>query len=131
MDSFESPRQEHGVQVVRIYTGPDGESYFEDMELDLVPFSAQGLNTASTELWQSKGVQFRSVESDFSSDLHNAGRRQLVINLVGYSEVEVSSGERRVIGPGMVQLVEDTTGRGHKAAKTTGEPLHMVLVHLE
>jgi hypothetical protein len=72
------------------------------------------------------------VDDDFASDFHTADRRQLVINLFGSSKIEVSSGERRVMGPVSVQLVEDTTGRGHKAAKTTGQPLQMLLlIHLE
>jgi hypothetical protein len=118
------------VDIVRIYADADGESRFEDLTLDLVDFSAQGLATASSELWPSKGLQFRSVDDDFDSDLHTAGRRQLVVNLAGSNEIEVSSGERRVLGPGSVLLVEDTTGRGHKAAKTNGQPLHMLIVHL-
>ena len=119
------------MDIVRIYSDTDGESRFEDLSLDLAPFSAHGLHTASSELWQSRAVQFRNVDDDFESDFHTAGRRQLVINLSGSSEIEVSTGERRVIGPGTVLLVEDTTGRGHKAAKSTGQPLQMLLVHLE
>ena len=119
------------MDIVRIYSDTDGESRFEDLSLDLSPFSAYGLQTASSELWQSRAVQFRNVDDDFKSDFHTAGRRQLVINLSGSSEIEVSTGERRVIGPGTVLLVEDTTGRGHKAAKSTGQPLQMLIVHLE
>src|SRR5262245_33184802 len=110
------------MKIVRIYPDADGESRFEDVDLDLEPFVAHGLRTASSELWPTKAVQFRNVDDDFESDFHAAGRRQLVINLSGSNEIEVSAGERRVIGPGVVLLVEDTTGRGHKAAKTNGEP---------
>jgi hypothetical protein len=119
------------VDIVRIYADADGETHFEDVKVDLAAFSASGLQTASSELWLVRAVQFRAVDDDFASDFHTAGRRQLVINLTGSSEIEVSSGERRVMGPGTVQLVEDTAGRGHKAAKTTGQPLQMLLIHLE
>lgn len=119
------------MDIVRIYADTDGDSRFEDVHLDLPPFSVSGLRTASSELWPTQAVQFRHVEDDFASDFHTAPRRQLVVNLAGSSEIEVSTGERRVMGPGTVQLVEDTTGRGHKAAKTTGQPLQMLLIHLE
>jgi hypothetical protein len=118
------------MDIVRIYAGEDGESYFQDATTDLVPSTTPEFQAASSELWPSKALQFRTVELDFDSPLHTAGQRQLVINLSGSSEIEVSSGERRVMGPGTVMLVEDTSGRGHKAAKTTGQPLHMLIVHL-
>ncbi|MGD9960816.1 hypothetical protein [Nocardioides sp.] len=118
------------MEMVRIFADADGESRFEDLDPGLGDFAAHGFQTASSDLWPVKAVQFRTVVEDFASDYHTAGQRQLVINLSGTSEIEVSSGERRTIGPGVVLVVEDTTGRGHKAAKTTGEPLHMILVHL-
>lgn len=118
------------MDIVRIYADADGESRFEDLTLDLGDLTVGTLSTGSTELWPAASLQFRSVEQDFESDLHTAGRRQLVINLVGSNVLEVSGGEVRTLGPGSVVLVEDTTGRGHKAAKRTGEPLQMLIVHL-
>lgn len=119
------------MNAVRIYSDADGESHFEDIELDLVPLSVGELRTSSTENWPASTVQFRQVDDDFQSDFHTAPKRRIVINLAGFSELEVSSGERRVVGPGIVQLVEDLEGRGHKAAKTTGEPLQMLIIGLE
>lgn len=118
------------MDIVRIYADADGESHFEDVTLDLGDLTVGTLRTASSELWPTAGLQFRTVESDFESDLHTAGQRQLVINLAGWNELEVSTGERRAFGPGTVVLVEDTNGRGHKAAKKNGQPLHMLIVRL-
>lgn len=118
------------MKIVRIYADADGESRFEDLELDLVQFESPGFRAAGSESWPGKSLTFREVQDDFASDYHTAPRRQLVINLAGASEIEVSSGERRVMGPGSVQLVEDTSGRGHKAAKVNGLPLQMIIVHL-
>jgi hypothetical protein len=118
------------MDIVRIYAGDDGESYFEDTTTDLIPSAVPGFQAASSELWPTKALQFRTVEVDFDSGLHTAGQRQFVINVSGTSEIEVSGGERRIMGPGSVMLVEDTTGRGHKAAKTNGQPLHMLIIHL-
>jgi hypothetical protein len=119
------------VNAVRIYSDADGESHFEDIELDLVPLSVGELRTSSTENWPASTVQFRQVDDDFESGFHTAPKRRVVINLAGFSELEVSSGERRIVGPGIVQLVEDTSGRGHKAAKTTGQPLQMLIIGLD
>ena len=48
-------------------------------------------------------------------DWHNAPARQLVVLLAGEAEYEASDGERRHLGAGDVMLVEDTTGKGHRA----------------
>jgi hypothetical protein len=118
------------VEILRIYADADGQSRFEDVSLDLLSSTATGAEMASTDLWPGKALQFRNVERDFESGFHVAPRRQLVINLSGSNELEVSNGERRILGPGAVVLVEDTTGQGHKAAKTNGQPLQMLIVHL-
>ena len=119
------------MNAIRIYSDAEGESHFEDIELDLVPLSVGELRTSSTENWPASTVQFRQVDDDFESGFHTAPERRIVINLAGYSELEVSSGERRVLGPGSIQLVEDLEGRGHKAAKTSGQPLQMLIIGLE
>jgi hypothetical protein len=119
------------VKAIRIYSDADGESYFEDIELDLVPLAVGELRTSSTENWPASTVQFRQVDDDFQSGFHTAPKRRIVINLAGYSELGVSSGERRVVGPGMIQLVEDVSGKGHTAAKTNGQPLQMMIIGLE
>ena len=39
--------------------------------------------------------------------------RQFVITLAGNSELEVSGGVHIAAGPGHINLIEDTTGKGH------------------
>jgi len=50
---------------------------------------------------------------------HRAPRRQYVITLTGHAELEVAGGKKIAVGPGHVDLVEDTTGKGH-ITKVTG-----------
>lgn len=57
------------------------------------------------------GVIFRLTPGDYHFSWHNAPRRQFIINLDADVEVEVSSGEKKVIGQGQVFFVEDTTGQ--------------------
>src|SRR5256886_9663951 len=49
----------------------------------------------------------------FRSDWHTAPRRQYVITLSGQGELEVAGGKKIPVGPGHIELVEDTTGKGH------------------
>ena len=44
---------------------------------------------------------------------HTGPARQFVITLTGNSEVEVSGGVHVMAGPGHINLIEDTTGKGH------------------
>ena len=40
-------------------------------------------------------------------------RRQFVIRLSGRGEIEVAGGQKVAVGPGHINLIEDTTGKGH------------------
>ena len=53
---------------------------------------------------------FRETPADYCYSWHCAPRRQFIVNLDADLEVEVSSGEKRVIKQGDVFFVEDTTG---------------------
>jgi hypothetical protein len=98
------------MQYFRIYTGPDGETHFEDVDVAL---TSGGGQSALSALIPATGVIFRRSDADQYIDWHPAPRRQFVITLSGEAEVEASDGEVRRIGPGTVMLAEDTSGKGH------------------
>lgn len=116
------------MQIVRVFTGPDGRSHFEDLGIDLADLGAAG---QISKLWPGAGVQFRTVGGDYHLDFHTAPRRQLVVNLTGSVEVEVGSGDKRVLGPGSILLAEDTTGEGHISRNVDGEPRTCLFIHLD
>jgi hypothetical protein len=116
------------MHIVRVFTGVDGKSHFEDVDVELDDF---GLRGRISKLWPGRGVQFREVGGDYYLDFHVAPRRQLVVNLTGSVEIEVGSGERRLLGPGTVLLAEDTTGQGHVSRNVGGEPRTCLFVHLD
>ena len=98
------------VKYLRIYAGPDGESHFEDVDVEMSSGAGQSELSA---LIPATGIIFRRSSADQYIDWHRAPRRQFVITLSGEAEVEASDGEVRHIGPGTVLLAEDTTGKGH------------------
>jgi hypothetical protein len=98
------------MNYFRIYAGPDGESHFEDVAIDL---HAQPGGSEYSALVPATGVIFRRSPADQWLDWHPAPRRQFVVTLSGEAEVEASDGEVRHIGPGTIMLAEDTTGKGH------------------
>ena len=104
--------------ITRVYTGSDGQSHFEDVEVELTDNGPLG---SISSLWSVKGVFFRRVSGDCDLDFHNARRRQFVVNLTGSVETEVGDGTKRRLGAGSILLAEDTEGQGHTSRSFNGE----------
>ncbi len=104
------------MQIIRVYSTPDGESHFEDVDVPLLP-SGYGKLSETVPL---KGVRFRETPVDGALDFHNAPARQFIVTLSGIVEIEVTDGEKRRIGPGGIMLAEDVTGRGHITREIEG-----------
>ena len=92
--------------IVRIYTGDDGQSHFE--ELDAPTETVHRIATKAGE----DLVFRRSAENSFS-DWHHPSRRQYLFVIDGRMEVSVGDGATRQFQPGDVLLAEDMTGQGH------------------
>jgi len=93
------------IMITRIYTGADGLSHAERIELKA--------NNGVTELMKATGAQFSSRPKGPAGDWHVGPARQFVITLSGRAELTVGQGEKVPIGPGNINLIEDTTGKGH------------------
>jgi hypothetical protein len=107
------------VVITRIFTGQDGLAHAEDIEIDL---NARG----ATDMLKATGAEFsvrpptaganprNTAATDANAPgWHTGPARQFVITLSGHSEVEVSGGVHIIAGPGHINLIEDTTGKGH------------------
>ncbi len=97
------------MQITRIYTGDDGKSHFEDMEIALPAPSAYGRSSREVT---AIAIGFREGQVG-EMDFHPVFRRQLVITLEGQIELECGDGSSRRFGPGDVFLADDRTGQGH------------------
>jgi hypothetical protein len=104
------------MNYVRLFAGPDGESHFEDVAIELARIAqyAKGVPDGyiSAPL-ASTALTFLSGPPGWIGDWHPGPRRQFMVKLAGETEIVASDGERRQIGPGTVLLLEDTTGKGH------------------
>lgn len=115
------------MKIARIYTGDDGESHFDEIEIEISP----GRSGLVSEIVPTTGVIFRKTDGDYDYDSHNAPRRQYVVNLDGAVEITVGSGESRIFGPGDVFLAEDTTGQGHISRAVDGQVRHSLFITLD
>ena len=92
--------------IVRLYTGDDGKSHLEELNMPVEEVDSLPLQEGANVIFR------RSAEGKFS-DWHNAPRRQFVITLAGGMEIGLGDGTLRRFGPGDVVLAEDLTGQGH------------------
>jgi hypothetical protein len=109
-------RKDNAMRYVRLFAGPDGESHFEDIAVELTPIAeyAKGVPLVYISASRaSNALTFLSAPPGFFGDWHAAPRQQFMIKLAGQTEFVASDGERREIGPGTVLLIEDTSGKGH------------------
>ena len=116
------------MKVVRIFTGPDNRSHFEDLE---VPLKDAGKTGFLSEVVKATGVVFRETTGDYNYDFHPAPRRQYVVNLEGEVEIEVGDGTKRILRSGDILLAEDTTGQGHISRAVAGKPRKSLFIILE
>ena len=116
------------MKIVRVYTGADNKSHFEDIE---VPLKSGGKAGALSDLIKATGVIFRETGGDYNFDFHNAPRRQYVVNLEGEVEIEVGDGTKRILRTGDILLAEDTTGQGHISRAVGGKPRKSLFITLD
>jgi hypothetical protein len=121
------------MQYVRLYSGPDGESHFEDVKVEMEAMTT--VTGVSISEWRSMpiGEAFRLNRIDPNSDdvaspssgewgpWHPEPRPEFVVWLAGEVEIEVGGGEVRRFGPGRMLLAEDTTGKGHRNRRLSAE----------
>ncbi len=106
------------MQIVRVYSGDDGESHFEDLTSDQLAEMVNRIGDGPINLNRRPSPSF--------SDFHNAPRRQYVVNLSGIAEFETADGSVRRLIPGDVLVAEDLTGHGH-IARNIGDKFRVSL----
>lgn len=97
------------VVVTRFYSGPDGQTHAEDIEVKLTG----GRVNEVSDLLKVTGAEIHRTPPGRVNDWHNAPRRQYVITLSGRGEIEVAGGKKISLEPGHRELAEDLTGKGH------------------
>ena len=104
------------AKYIRLYADQNGESHFEDLEVELAPMDfappAAPLNVAQfLPTARSFGVGFPA--GWHGETPHPTPRRQIFCLLAGTYEVTASDGTARRFDAGDVLLLEDTAGKGH------------------
>ena len=99
------------IRCVRIWTGADGDSLFEEGFIDLT----EGMRgDAVGEAVPTIELSFQETRSGGSYQWHKDPVPRFVITLSGTLEFEVKSGKTFTIRPGDILLAQDNSGSGHK-----------------
>ena len=115
--------------ITRLYTGADGQSHAEEIEVAWRPAKLRPeLN--ESESVRVTGAQFLRWPRGFVWEGHPASKRQYVIIVSGRGEVDAIGGKKVQLAPGRVLLAEDVTGKGHTTRVGADEDLVMLLVPL-
>ena len=110
------------MSIIRLYTGDDGRTHLEELDLASYPGLAEPATTSSISFNESPPGRF--------VDWHNAPRRQYVITLTGEVEYGLEDGTVHRFGPGHVTLAEDLTGPGHTTRMVGKEPTISAIIPL-
>jgi quercetin dioxygenase-like cupin family protein len=99
------------IRCVRMWTGPDGDSLFEEGSIAL----SQGeRGDAVGKPVAAVNISFRETRSGGSFEWHQDPEPRFVLTLSGTLEFETKSGRTFTIRPGDVLLAQDNSGTGHR-----------------
>jgi quercetin dioxygenase-like cupin family protein len=111
------------MKMTRLFSGKDGQSHFEDIDLTMnktevgrlsVPFSVENLS-------------FGVIEGIDELSWHRMDSPQYIVILEGGMELEVGDGTKRIFKAGDILLAEDMTGQGHITRAINKQKWHFLI----
>ena len=117
------------VTVTRLFTGSDGQTHAEEMDIKLKPHARLDRYEISQVIQVTK-LEFARRSPGFVRDWHASTERTYGITLSGRAEIEVAGGRKISLEPGRVVLLEDMKSKGHIARTVGTEDWVVVLVQV-
>ncbi len=99
------------IRCVRMWTGEDGDSLFEEGSIDLAEGARGDFVGEAVPAVQ---LSFQETRSGGSYEWHEDPVPRFVITLSGTLEFKMKSGATFIIRPGDVLLAQDNSGTGHQ-----------------
>ena len=117
------------LTYLHLYSDSAGVSHFKPGKLAFTQQQREGRvgGPLGHALASAEGSMFLRLEPGAVEDWHTAPRKWFLIAVQGISEVTASDGEKRQLTPGMIMLMDDTTGKGHQT-RALGKEAHVAVV---
>jgi quercetin dioxygenase-like cupin family protein len=115
------------IRCVRLWTGDDDNSHFQEGALELDQGARGDVLTAKLPVTT---VSFQETVSGGTFSWHDAPARQLVITLSGTLDFQTRAGQHFTLHPGEILLAEDTCGGGHRWRLIDDQPWRRIYVVL-
>ena len=116
------------IRCVRIWTGPDDNSLFEEGTIAM-PGTKRG--DAVSLLERAATISFHETAAGGAFTPHQAPARQFVLTFSGTLEFKTATGATFHIHPGDVLLAEDTIGSGHSWKLVDDQPWRRAYVVID
>ena len=105
------------MKMIRLFSGNDGQSHLEDVEIELKPIHVAYFSDA----FATNNIKFGTISGVDEIPWHTQAEAAYIIILKGAMELEVGDGTKRIINTGDILLAEDTVGQGHITRSIHGE----------
>src|SRR3984893_481908 len=116
------------IRCVRLWTGHDQNSYFEEGVIEL---AAGPRGDWLSDKLAVATISFEETASGGAFAWHTAPVRQLVITLIGTPDFQTRAGEHFLIRPCQLVYAENTVGSGHSWRLTDDQPWRRAYVVLQ
>ena len=119
------------IEYLRIFSGSDGCSHFETLNIELNTNDyappATPLNTSPVE--SAKAMLFLELPVGWFGEWHPTPVKQWLMLLTGECEFETGDGERCRRKAGQAVMLDDTKGKGHRTRVFGEVPVRIAAVH--
>ena len=115
------------MEITQLYTDVNGESHFEEVPVLMEDKYDMGFFSEPQE--NVKHFYFQNTLPHQEWDFRNVSTKIYITIIEGKLELEVSTGEKKQFNPGDVILLNDRSGKGHKA-KTFDNMVCALVIHL-
>jgi len=120
-------RGEPMIRCVRLWTGADDNSHFEE---GMIALERGAHGDILTDKLPVTTVSFQETASGGKFEWHDAPVRQLVVTLSGTLDFQTRGGQQFILHPGALLLAEDTCGGGHSWKLIDDRPWRRVYIVL-
>ena len=116
-------------EIWRIFSRPDGTSTMEKTFITLK--GEEGRAGWAGPFIKGKGFSVKRMQPGRDVKWHTPSKRQIAVTISGMGEIETEDGQKLIVKPGVMNLMEDFAGKGHLTRVLGNEDRVVVFVSVD